>query len=148
MNTWASVTQRGGDRAISPYDYIKYGSSTLSEKVRCSIRQTRVLAGVAFNESSHFKIWWIPRGLKIFGSLKMYVSCWELNYYQNGIFFIQAWIGLEARGKLFIRSMISSRGGMIPRAAMRVKRASKGCLHGSTILGDKTKNLIMYYSVL
>jgi len=55
MDTCTFGTQRRGDRAIGPYDYIS-GGETL-EKVDCSIGSARVGAGAAFDEHSHGEVW-------------------------------------------------------------------------------------------
>jgi len=50
-----SGTQRRGDRAIGPYDYVSSGET--SEKVGCSIGSVWAGAGTAFDERGHGEVW-------------------------------------------------------------------------------------------
>jgi len=55
MDTCTSGTQRRGNRAIGPYDYIRCGET--SEKVGCSIGSAWVVVGAAFNERGYGEVW-------------------------------------------------------------------------------------------
>jgi len=55
MDTCTYGTQRKGDRAIGPYNYIRCGET--SEKVGCSIGLAWVGAEAAFDESGHGEVW-------------------------------------------------------------------------------------------
>jgi len=60
MDTCTSGAQRRGNRAISPYDYIRCGET--SEKVDCSIGSAWVGAGAAFDKRGYSEVWGGPRG--------------------------------------------------------------------------------------
>jgi len=55
MDTCTSGTQRRGDKAIGPYDYVSGGET--SDKVGCSIGLNWVGAGAAFDERGHSEAW-------------------------------------------------------------------------------------------
>jgi len=55
VTTYTSGTQRGGNRAISPYDNFRHGESF--QKVGCSVGLPRVRAGAALDESGLNKVW-------------------------------------------------------------------------------------------
>jgi len=89
--------QRREDRAIGPYDYIRYGET--SEKVGCSIRSVWVGAGVALDERGYGEVWGIQGGVdghKISIFLKAWFSCDEQKDRQEGLFFNLGCTGREA----------------------------------------------------
>jgi len=55
MVTCTSGTQKRGDRAIVPYDYIRCGET--SEKVGCNIGSAWVGSGAVLDERGHGEVW-------------------------------------------------------------------------------------------
>jgi len=76
MDTCTFRTQRRGNRAIGPYDYISCGET--SEKVGCSIGSDWIGAGAAFDERGHDEVWEVQGGVdehKISFSLGLVFLC-------------------------------------------------------------------------